>query len=61
MMPVFLFEEPRSRSYGRTAALRIIVQPCDEDNFFSFFLVMEYRWNEIDWGKPVPVPLMMPN
>jgi hypothetical protein len=37
--------------------LRLIVQPCDEDEgkdnqFFSFFEVMEHRWNEIDWGKP---------
>jgi hypothetical protein len=24
-------EGARSRSYGRTAALRLIVQPCDED------------------------------
>jgi hypothetical protein len=23
---------PRSRRYGRTAALRFIVQPCDEDH-----------------------------
>jgi hypothetical protein len=34
------FEWPRSRSYGRTAALRLIVQPCDEDEekdqFFHF-------------------------
>jgi hypothetical protein len=34
-------EEPRSRSYGRTAALRLIVQPCNEDEekddyFFHF-------------------------
>jgi hypothetical protein len=47
----------RSRSYGRTAALRLIVQPCDEDEekddqFFSFFQVMEHQWNEIDRGKP---------
>jgi hypothetical protein len=26
----FFFERPRSRSYGRTAALRLIVQPCYE-------------------------------
>jgi hypothetical protein len=32
----FFFEGPRSRSYGRTAALRLIVQPCDEDDFFFF-------------------------
>jgi hypothetical protein len=30
-------EGPRSRCYGRTAALRLIVQPCDEDDYF--FLV----------------------
>jgi hypothetical protein len=31
----FLFvsgEGPRSRRYGRTAALRLLVQPCDEDD-----------------------------
>jgi hypothetical protein len=28
---VFFKEGPSSRSYGRTAALRLIVQPCDED------------------------------
>jgi hypothetical protein len=33
------------------------VQPCDEDEkkddqFFSFFPVMEHRWNEIDREKP---------
>ena len=27
----FCGEGPRSRCYGRTAALRLIVQPCDED------------------------------
>jgi hypothetical protein len=48
---------PRSRSYGRTAALRLIVQSCDEDEekddqFFSFFQVMEHRWIEIDREKP---------
>jgi hypothetical protein len=37
--------------------LRLIVQPCDEDEekndqFFSFFQVMEHRWNEIDRRKP---------
>jgi hypothetical protein len=51
-------EGPRSRRYGRTAALRLIVHPCDEDYdddyyyFFVLFLVMEHRWNEIDRGKP---------
>jgi hypothetical protein len=38
----FCGEGPRSRSYGRTAALRLIVQPCDEDEekddkFFYFY------------------------
>jgi hypothetical protein len=34
------------------------MQPCDEDEakddqfFFSFFRVMEQRWDEIDRGKP---------
>jgi hypothetical protein len=61
---------PRRRCYVRTAALRLLVQPCDEeknDQFFSFFQVMEHRWNEIDRGKPkysgeipVPVPLCPP-
>jgi hypothetical protein len=49
-------EGPRSRSYRRTAAIRLIVQPCDEDeekdDLFLFFQVMEHRWNEIDMGKP---------
>ena len=43
---------------GRTAALRLFVQPYDEDEekddqfFFLLFQVMEHRWNEIDKGKP---------
>jgi hypothetical protein len=50
-------EGTRSRCYRRTAALRLIVHPYDEDEekddkFFSPFQVMEYRWNEIDGGKP---------
>jgi hypothetical protein len=28
----FYDEGPRSRRYRRTAALRLIVQPCDEDD-----------------------------
>jgi hypothetical protein len=28
----FYGEGPRSRRYGRTAALRLSVQPCDEDD-----------------------------
>ena len=45
MYDFFIFlvgEGPRSRCYGRTAALRLIVQPCDEDEdddeqFFTKF------------------------
>jgi hypothetical protein len=38
---LFSGEGPRSRRYGRTAALRLLVQPCDEDDddddyFLSF-------------------------
>jgi hypothetical protein len=58
----------RGFSYGRTVALRLIMQPCDEvDQFFSLFCLMEHEWNEIDrgkpkysGGKPVPVPLCPP-
>jgi hypothetical protein len=37
---VFFFsgEGPRSRRYGRTAALRLIVQPYDEDEDDYYFL-----------------------
>jgi hypothetical protein len=37
----FFGEGPRSRCYGRTAALRLIVQHCDEDErkMIIFFLV----------------------
>jgi hypothetical protein len=33
-MRASLQEGPRSRSYGRAAALRLIVQPCDKDEQF---------------------------
>jgi hypothetical protein len=29
---IIFFDGPRSKCYGRTAALRLIVQPCDEDD-----------------------------
>jgi hypothetical protein len=48
-------EGPRSRSYGSTAVLRLIVQPMMKmkGKMISFFFqVMEHRWNEIDRGKP---------
>jgi hypothetical protein len=33
LIAVFLSGEgPRSRRYGRTAAMRLTVQPCDEDD-----------------------------
>jgi hypothetical protein len=31
-LQVFFCEGPRSGCYGRTTALRLIVQPCDEDD-----------------------------
>jgi hypothetical protein len=30
-------EGPRSRRYGRTAAMRLIVQPCDDDDDDYYF------------------------
>jgi hypothetical protein len=29
---IFCGEGPRNRRYGRTAALRLLMQPCDEDD-----------------------------
>ena len=63
---LFLFtERPRSRCYWRTAALRLIVQPCDEDEVF--FLLFHFNGAPVEWNwqgktevlgeKPVPVPL----
>jgi hypothetical protein len=34
----FSGEGPRSRRYGRTAAMRLIVQPCDEDEDDDYFM-----------------------
>jgi hypothetical protein len=34
----FSGEGPRSRRYGRTAAMRLIVQPYDEDEDDDYFL-----------------------
>jgi hypothetical protein len=59
-------EGPRSRRYGRNAALRLFVQPYDEDkdNYFlsspSRGTPMEWNWQgktELFGRKPVPVPL----
>jgi hypothetical protein len=35
---VFIFSEegPRSRRYGRTATLRLLVQPCDDDDDYDY-------------------------
>jgi hypothetical protein len=53
LSPLFEREGPRSRRYGRTAALRLILQSCDEDDYFlSFVRVKEHRWNEPERGKP---------
>jgi hypothetical protein len=46
-----------SATLSTTNPLRLLVQPCDEDEekddqFFSFFQVREHRWNEIDVEKP---------
>jgi hypothetical protein len=45
----FCAEGPRSRSYGRTAALRLLVQPCDEDERSSVFFFFIFTSN----GTPV--------
>jgi hypothetical protein len=34
---IFSGEGPRSRRYGRTAALRLLVQPCDEDEDDDYY------------------------
>ena len=44
MQGTFLFiEGPRSRCYRRTAALRLIVQPCDEDD--EVFSAFPFEWS----------------
>jgi hypothetical protein len=49
-------EGPRSRRYEHTAAWRLTVQFCDDDDdiievFSVFCILMEHRWNEIDKEK----------
>jgi hypothetical protein len=43
VIPVFAIffsgEGPRSRRYGRTAALRLLVQPCDEDDDDDYYFL----------------------
>jgi hypothetical protein len=54
----FLVRGPRSWCYGRTAALRLIVQLLwwrwrwGWAVFYQVLQVMEHQWNEIDRGKP---------
>jgi hypothetical protein len=44
MVLFFSFSEegPRSRRYGRTAALRLIVQPCDEDKDDDYYYFLSF-------------------
>jgi hypothetical protein len=45
----FSDEEPRSRRYGRTGALRLLVQPCgedeDEDKDEDYFSSFSKQWS----------------
>jgi hypothetical protein len=45
-------EGPRSRCYGRTAALRLIVQPCDEDEekVDQFFFIFPSNGAPVEWN-----------
>jgi hypothetical protein len=58
MISVFCGEGPRSRRYGGTATLRLLVQPYYDDYFYYYyyyyflFLVMKHRWNELGRGRP---------
>jgi hypothetical protein len=58
---LFSGEGPRSSGYRRTAALRLLVQPYDEDYIIiiiiiiiiiAIFQIVDHRWNETDRGKP---------
>jgi hypothetical protein len=50
----FFGEGPRSRRYGRTSTLRLLVQPYDEYYYhyilFVLLPVIEHNWNENDKG-----------
>jgi hypothetical protein len=61
---VFLHGEgPRSRCYGRTKALRLFVQPYDENEqfFYQVLQLMEHQCNEIDRGKPTTRRITCPS
>ena len=44
----FFGEGLRSRCYGRTAVLRLIMQPCDKDD--SFFYVFPSNGAPVEWN-----------
>jgi hypothetical protein len=50
---IFFSEGPRSRCYGSTAALRLIVQPCDEDEEKDgkfFFFIFPSNGAPMEWN-----------
>jgi hypothetical protein len=49
----FCGEGPRSRCYGRSAALRLIVQTCDEDDEKDdqfFFFIFPSNGSPVEWN-----------
>jgi hypothetical protein len=50
MLVSFCGEGPRSRSYKRTAALRLLVQPCDEDESWSVFFIFPCNGTHVEWN-----------
>jgi hypothetical protein len=59
---------PRSTRYGHTAALRLIMQHCDEDDLFLFRFSVCWSTDRMELteenrsmrGKHVPAPLQIP-
>jgi hypothetical protein len=41
---------PRSRRYGRTAAMRLIVQPCHEDDDDDYFFPFPSNGAPVEWN-----------
>jgi hypothetical protein len=65
MYVVFIGEGLRSRSYGRTVAIRLIVQSCDDaEEKEDYVLHFSKYWStgeiKLTGEKPVPVPLCPP-